>query len=305
MSTKESEPKLNTTLVNGATLAWAEWGGCEDPVLLLAHATGFHGRCWDQVVRHLDGFRVVAVDFPGHGRSDSSASSTWDQFGSDITELIVALDLREIVAVGHSFGAHCLIQAAARVPDRFSKLIAIDPVIFDPKVYSETRSGPDAAGHVARRRAIWDSPEQMFESFCDREPFSRWHSEVLRDYCQYGLVPDAIQYRLACAPAFEASIYGGALDVDIHACVANVNAPVTVVRAKSSGIDVARQSFLASPTWPELAGAFKDGEDVYLPEYSHFIPMENPELVASIIQQTRQGVLRTSKSEGGSDHRAV
>lgn len=254
-------------------------------MLLLAHATGFHGRCWDQVVQHLDGFRVIAVDFPGHGRSGSSTSTDWGKFGRDIAELIVVLDLREVLAVGHSFGGHCMIQAAARVPDRISRMVVIDPVIFDPRVYGETRSIPDAVEYVANRRDNWDSPEQMVESFRTREPFSRWQLEVLRDYCQHGLVADGNRYRLACAPAFEASLYGGAIDVDIHELVSKVNAPVTVVRAKSSGMEEAKRSFLASPTWPALAAAFKHGKDVYLPDYSHFIPMENPGLIASIILQ--------------------
>ena len=36
----------------------------------------------------------------------------------------------------------------------------------------------------------------------------------------------------------------------------------------------------SSPTAPDLASHFEHGEDVYLPEYSHFMPMEDPGLVA-------------------------
>lgn len=274
-------------LINGAELAWAEWGDGDDPALLLVHATGFHGRCWDQVVHHLDGYRVTAVDLRGHGRSADSAAVSWDQFGSDVAELIIELDLQKIVGAGHSMGGHCLIQAAARVPDRFRKMIVIDPVIFDPDAYGGEQSTSSIAEHVARRRNQWDSPEEMFESYCDREPFVCWDSDVLRDYCEFGLVRDGSGYRLACTPAFEASLYGGALDVDIYGLVSKVTVPVKVVRAKSTGLESARKSFLASPTWPALADSFASGEDLYLPEYSHFIPMENPALIASMIQQQK------------------
>ena len=125
----------------------------------------------------------------------------------------------------------------------------------------------------------------MVERFEGREPFSFWQREVLQDYCRFGLVSDGNGYRLACDPAFEANIYGGAGEVAIHDLVPRVSAPVSVVRAKSKGLAEAQNNFLVSPTWPDLAAAFKDGQDVYLPEYTHFLPMENPQLVASIIQQ--------------------
>ena len=41
--------------------------------------------------------------------------------------------------------------------------------------------------------------------------------------------------------------------------------------------------FSTSPTWPEVAAQFPDGTDIYLPDYTHFIPMQNPELVAGYI----------------------
>jgi len=41
--------------------------------------------------------------------------------------------------------------------------------------------------------------------------------------------------------------------------------------------------FSASPTWPELAAQFPRGQDVHLPELTHFIPMQDPQLVADFI----------------------
>jgi hypothetical protein len=41
--------------------------------------------------------------------------------------------------------------------------------------------------------------------------------------------------------------------------------------------------FAASPTWPKLAAQFARGRDVYLPELTHFIPMQAPDLVARYI----------------------
>jgi hypothetical protein len=41
--------------------------------------------------------------------------------------------------------------------------------------------------------------------------------------------------------------------------------------------------FASSPTWHGVAAAFPDGRDVYLPELTHFIPMQDPELTARFI----------------------
>jgi hypothetical protein len=39
-----------------------------------------------------------------------------------------------------------------------------------------------------------------------------------------------------------------------------------------------------SPTWPDLAAALPDCEEMFLPDLNHFIPMQNPALVAETIQ---------------------
>ena len=58
----------------------------------------------------------------------------------------------------------------------------------------------------------------MFESFKDRQPFVTWDRQVLRDYCEYGLLRANSGYELACPPAIEAEIYeNGALpNADIY-----------------------------------------------------------------------------------------
>jgi pimeloyl-ACP methyl ester carboxylesterase len=82
----------------------------------------------------------------------------------------------------------------------------------------------------------------------------------------------------------EATIYMGSARVEIHAEVARVQLPVTVLRAppRAPG-DTSVMDFSKSPTWPELASRFPRGRDVFLPDHTHFIPMEDPELVARYI----------------------
>jgi hypothetical protein len=176
-----------------------------------------------------------------------------------------------------------MVQAAASEPKRFRQLTLFDPVIFEPAVYAMAARGPEKQHPVAKRRNAWDSPQQMIDKFRKRAPFSRWHPDVLRDYCQHGLVRDGDGYRLACPPEVEAAIYTSSMDMNIIDHIPRVEVPVTVVRAEARGLEAAARDFSASPTWPELASQFTHGRDMYLPEYSHFMPMEHPAHAASII----------------------
>lgn len=283
-TTERAAPRQNVSLVNGVEIAWVEWGERGDPLVLLSHATGLHARCWDGVVAHLDGFHVIATDHRGHGRSSTTPPYGWDQFGADLTELIVLLELADIVAVGHSMGGHSLVQAAAREPARFRQLVLFDPVIFDPSIYEAHPAAAEMAHPVAKRRNAWESPQQMIASFRDRKPFDRWHPDVLRDYCQHGLVREGDVYRLACPPEVEAGIYVSSMAANIYDRIELIEIPVAVVRAEYRGFERGLQDFSVSPTWPDLAGRFRNGRDVYIPEWSHFLPQENPALAASIIK---------------------
>ncbi|MBW2372664.1 MAG: alpha/beta hydrolase [Deltaproteobacteria bacterium] len=119
-------------------LAYFEWRpelrGREAPILLV-HATGFHARCWDPVIRRLGERHVIAVDQRGHGRSQKIEITHWKDLGQDLAAFVEALDLRDVLGVGHSMGAHAMVDAAATRPGRFRRLVLIDPVIASPETY--------------------------------------------------------------------------------------------------------------------------------------------------------------------------
>ncbi len=268
--------------VNGIDLCYFEWPGEGRPIFL-AHATGFHARCWDQVVAHLPGRRVVALDMRGHGRSEKVPPPyDWADFAADIVALFERLGLRGAIGAGHSKGGYAVAVASGLAPGAFASLVLVDPVVLPREAYGR----PDqAVGHfAARRRNEWASPQEMFESFSPRPPFNTWDPAVLRDYCEFGLSPnpEGAGFVLACPPELEAATYMGAPMTDPYDAIANVDIPVRILRARSRG-DAPGRDLSGSPTSPGLAGHFRHGEDVYLPFHSHFIPMEAPELVASHI----------------------
>jgi len=271
------DPRLHFVPAGDLKLGVWEWPG-EGRPLLFAHATGFHGRSWDQIVRRFPGRRVLSLEFRGHGRSSiPDPPIPWPEFGQDVLAVARHFDLRDAVGIGHSMGGHSLTLAAILDPAIFSALLLVDAVIFPPEYYHAP--APDAS-YVARRRNRWASADEMFERFRGRAPFTAWQPEALRNYCDYALRPDGESFVLACPPAVEAAIYGrcNAPENSLYSGIPNVKQPVTVLRAGTTP-QTETLDINASPTSPGLAACFPNGRDVYLPDHNHYIPMEAPELV--------------------------
>ena len=289
--TESQSPVFRRVQANGITLACFEWRADlrgQGPTLLLVHATGFHARVWDQVIAHLPGRHIIAVEQRGHGRSDVTEITGWPVFGHDLAALAQALDLHGALGVGHSMGAHALVQAAAFMPERLTRLVLIDPVIAAPAMYHQPPVQAGAMHPAARRQNRFASPQAMFERFSQRPPYSVFEPAALRDYCEHGLVPapDGDGFMLACSPQTEASVYmTGRSNPGVYASIRALQQPVLVVRAKLPTPDRNPFDYSFSPTWPGLVGEFRHGREVHLAERSHFLPMEDPQGVASLISE--------------------
>lgn len=274
-------PKMHSLPIKGGALTVFEWPGAGTP-LLFVHATGFHARCWDQVIAQLPGRHCFAVEMRGHGRSfKPEPPYFWHSFAEDLVEVGQQLNLRGAVGIGHSMGGHSATLAAAWLPGLFSQLFLLDPTIFPLSYY--TGRPLEQEHFAARRRNQWASAEEMFTRFKDRSPFASWEPAVLRDYCAFGLLPapDNAGFVLACPPAIEASIYQHSSVTNLYPHLASIHLPVQIVRAgrPSAG----PQDMSASPTAPDLASHFPQARDWCLAERSHFIPMEAPGWVAGWI----------------------
>jgi len=276
------QPQLLKARSRGIEIAVWEWPG-EDPPLLFAHATGFHGRCWDKIIQHFPDRRCLAIDARGHGRSAKPEPPYyWRSFGRDLVVTASLFEVEDAIGIGHSMGGHITTQVAAIRPETYRALLLVDPTVFPQEYYGGP--APDAT-FTLRRRNRFASPDEMFERFKDRLPFQNWRPEILRDYCDYGVLPDGDGYVLACPPAVEASIYENSKtpESDIYPEIAMVKHPVVVMRAgKTRSPEVFDLS--ASPTSPDLAASFANGRELVMPDASHYIAMEAPDAVVEEIR---------------------
>jgi len=93
------------TVKDGTTLYYKDWG--EGPVVTFSHGWPLSSDAWDGQLLFLsqNGFRVVAHDRRGHGRSSQAWSGNdMNGYADDLAALIEALDLKDVTLVGHSTG---------------------------------------------------------------------------------------------------------------------------------------------------------------------------------------------------------
>ena len=292
---QSNEPNTHSFALADITLSYnerhPELKG-QGPTLLFAHATGFHARVWDQLIRHLPPMHTVCLNQRGHGQTPGGIIKNWRVFGQDLQQFVTALDLTNIVGIGHSMGGHAMVQASSLDQQRYQRIVIIDPVIIAPEIAKHVPSDHtwlstegDIPHPTAKRKRDFDSTEEMYARFKDRSPYSLFNPQSLWDYCHYGLRPDpdSDRWLLACSPETEASIYLTATsNPDIYNCIEALDIPVLLLRAKP-GDNADIMDFASSPTWPDLVNQFRRAREIYRPDLTHFMPMQAPAEMADII----------------------
>jgi non-heme chloroperoxidase len=93
------------TVQDGTTLYYKDWG--KGPVITFSHGWPLTADAWDGQMLFLsqNGFRVVAHDRRGHGRSSQASSGNdMNGYADDLAAVIEELDLQNVTLVGHSTG---------------------------------------------------------------------------------------------------------------------------------------------------------------------------------------------------------
>jgi sigma-B regulation protein RsbQ len=107
--------------------------GRGDQPMLFAHGFGCDQNMWRYITPAFeDEYRVIVFDYVGSGKSDLTAYDakrygSLDGYAQDILDICEALDLHEVILVGHSVSSMVAVLAANREPERFSRLILVGP----------------------------------------------------------------------------------------------------------------------------------------------------------------------------------
>ncbi len=102
--------------------------GAGEPTLVFVHGWSCDVSYWDaQVPVFAKTHRVIAIDLAGHGASGTNrVTYTMDLFGEDVVTVLQALDLKDVILVGHSMGGAVIVEAALQAPERIAGLVGVE-----------------------------------------------------------------------------------------------------------------------------------------------------------------------------------
>ena len=131
------------TTSDGTEIFYKDWGAKDAETIWFHHGWPLSADDWDsQMLFFLNqGYRVIAHDRRGHGRSTQTDSGNeMDTYARDVKELAAALDIRGATHVGHSTGGGEVVHYVARAePGRVAKAVIIGAV---PPIMLKTEANP-------------------------------------------------------------------------------------------------------------------------------------------------------------------
>ena len=127
LQSKLSNAKVgqNNYLYTGGK-TWASEGDSR-PCLVFIHGAQHDHSVWALQSRYFanHGYRVIALDLPGHGRSDGPALASIQAMAAWLNELLIHLKVEQAILIGHSMGSLIAVELAALKGEADFKKVAI------------------------------------------------------------------------------------------------------------------------------------------------------------------------------------
>ena len=155
------------TAKDGATIYYKDWGS--GPVVTFSHGWPLNADAWDGQMLCLvqNGFRAVAHDRRGHGRSSqASYGNDMNGYADDLAAVIEALDLNDAILVGHSTGGG---EVARYIGRHGTKRVAAAVLIAAvPPILVKSASNPEGIPievFDGLRKGLFNDRSQFYKDF--------------------------------------------------------------------------------------------------------------------------------------------
>jgi non-heme chloroperoxidase len=152
------------TTTDGTQIFYKDWG--KGQPVVFSHGWPLNADAWDGQMLFMaqNGFRVIAHDRRGHGRSDQPAEGNdMDTYADDLATVIEALDLNDAILVGHSTGGGEVAHYVGRHGTaRVAKVVlvgAVPPTMVKSEAYP---NGLDVSVFDGIRKGVADNRSQFY-----------------------------------------------------------------------------------------------------------------------------------------------
>ena len=222
---------------DGAQIYYTDWGPRDGQPIVFHHGWPLSADDWDNQLMFFraKGYRVIAHDRRGHGRSDQTeGGNDMDTYASDVAELVAKLDLKNAIHIGHSTGGGEVTRYVARHGKaRVAKAVLIDAV---PPVMVKKDSNPGGtplevfdgyrAALAANRAQLYlDVPTGPFYGF--NRPGAKVSEGLIRNWWRQSMM-GSVQAGYECIKAFS--------ETDFTEDLKSIDAPVLVIHSEDDQI---------------------------------------------------------------------
>ncbi len=236
------EPKEITVQIPGGQLAGLEWNsGCTRRVLAL-HGWLDNAASFSQLAAHLPGYRVVALDLVGHGKSSHRPHGVTYHFVDyvrDVVDAAAALGWNRYILLGHSLGAGIASLVASVAQRAVSELVLIDGIGPIP---ANNNSAPKRlAQSIAKREKLNDRQATAYPDWLSAAKIRKLAGDLSLDAAQILVKrgaeqhPDGIRWRSDPRLKLPSPIY--IAEEQARAFLAAIAAPTLLIRVKQGLLD--------------------------------------------------------------------
>jgi pimeloyl-ACP methyl ester carboxylesterase len=254
-------------------------------IIHFAHANGFHPEAYQPFLKHFEkDCKVITSTFrPFWGGQNPNQLNSWHQFADDLIQYLDSQNFRGGIGMGHSLGGTTTAIAAMKRPDLFSKIVLLDPVIFEAPLFYLINLLPQSlrkkivpVAKISRKRKDqWGSKEEVYQSWRSKRIFKKIPDEVLKNLVDYAVVPNGNgQVKLAYSKEWETQVY---ITVPlIFSKIKKLKTPMVVVRGADTDV-------ITPKVWSAWKAAQPQNEFINYPNAGHLVPFEYPAELAKKI----------------------
>src|SRR5581483_6160224 len=273
---------------DGTTIYYKDWG--KGPVLTFSHGWPLNSDAWDGQMLFLvqNGYRCVAVDRRGHGRSGQpSTGNNMDGYADDLAAVIEALDLKNATLIGHSTGGG---EVARYIARHGSSRVAAAVLVADvPPLMLKTPTNPEGLTievFAAIRAGVANDRSQFYKDLAlqfygANRPGARVSQGILEQFWLWSMQAGAVN-AYECVKAFS--------ETDFSDDLKKFTFPTLVLHGEDDQIVPVKDSARKS------AKLIKGAKEIYYPGAPHGLTATHQDRVNADLLAFLQEVYRAARA---------